>query len=66
MARKGMSGWFVEVPTPLKQEFEAAYKGRSAKRKLTIAAIRWAIAERPNLTATTTRKAETTDGSEKD
>lgn len=49
MPRKGRSGWFVEVPTDLKKEFQSLYRGRAAMRKLTVAAIRWAINERPNL-----------------
>ncbi len=49
MAREGLSGWFVEVPTELKIEFERLYPGRSKKRKLTIAFIRWAIEQHPRL-----------------
>jgi hypothetical protein len=49
MAREPQSGWFVEVPAELKKEFKRLYKGRAVMRKLTIAAIEWAIKERPNI-----------------
>lgn len=42
-------GWFVEVPEDLKKRFKELYPGRAAMRKLTIAAIEWAITERPKL-----------------
>lgn len=45
MARKGMSGWYVDIPTELKQEFERRFVGRSKKRNITIAAIELAIRE---------------------
>lgn len=48
-ARKGRSGWFVEVPTELKEEFKELYPGRAAMKKLTVAAIKWAIKHRPTL-----------------
>jgi len=41
--KKPYSAWFVEVPPELKKEFKAYYPGRSAMRKITIAAIRFAI-----------------------
>lgn len=43
MSRKGMSGWFVEIPTDMKSKFKELYPGRAAQRRLTIAAIEWAI-----------------------
>ncbi len=66
MARKGMSGWFVEIPTELKREFEMLYPGRRVKKRLTMAAIRWAIKERPTLDANTTSRtrSETDTGGE--
>lgn len=51
-----MAGWFVEVPRDLKKEFELLYPGRSAKKKLTIAMIRWAIRVRPDLDVITGKK----------
>lgn len=56
MTRKNHVGWFVEIPIELKQEFKRLYKGRSAMRKLTVAAIEWAIRERPNLQPSSTRE----------
>jgi len=46
--REAQAGWFVEVPISLKNEFKTLYKGRSAMRKLTIAAIQFAIKNHPN------------------
>ncbi len=48
--RRGVySGWYAEIPTPLKEEFDRLYPGRKAKRLLTIAFIKWAIKMRPDL-----------------
>ena len=49
MARKPTKGWYVQVPPELKAEFQKLYPGRSAMRKLTIAAIEWAIKVRPTI-----------------
>jgi len=46
--RQEYSGWFVEIPTALKREFKRLYPGRSAQRKVTLAAIEWAIASHPS------------------
>jgi len=48
VAREPKAGWYVEVPISLKNEFKTLYKGRSAMRKLTIAAIQFAIKNHPN------------------
>ena len=48
--RKGNTGWFVEVPVALKEEFKKLYPGRAAQRRLTVAAIEWAIRAYPTLT----------------
>lgn len=45
MARKGMAGWYCDIPIELKQEFELRFKGRAKKRNVTIAAIKLAIRE---------------------
>lgn len=46
--REDFSGWFVEVPTRLKKQFKELYPGRSAQRKITLAAIEWAIKSHPS------------------
>lgn len=51
MPRKDHVGWFCEIPSDLKEEFRRLYPGRAAMRKITIAAIRWAISRHPSRTA---------------
>ena len=51
MARDGVSGWYCDIPTKLKQQFEELYPGRSAKKKLTVAAIQRAIERHPEVVA---------------
>lgn len=41
------SGWFVEIPTEMKEEFKRLYPGRRQMKLLTLAAIRYAIEQRP-------------------
>lgn len=49
MARKPSVGWYVQVPLELKQEFKKLYPARSAMRKLTVAAIEWAVKVQPTI-----------------
>lgn len=46
--RPEYAGWFCEVPRSVKEEFKKLYPGRSAQRKVTLAAIEWAIATHPS------------------
>ena len=46
--REDFAGWFVEVPRKTKEEFKKLYPGRSAQRKITLAAIEWAIQSHPS------------------
>lgn len=46
--REDFAGWFVEVPRKTKEEFKKLYPGRSAQRKVTLAAIEWAIKSHPS------------------
>jgi hypothetical protein len=47
--REEYSGWFVEVPRSLKKEFKRLYPGRSVQRRITLAAIEWAIKSHPSM-----------------
>lgn len=42
--KKPLSGWFVEIDSELKAEFKAYFPGRAAMKKLTVTAIKTAIA----------------------
>jgi len=52
------SGWFVEVPKELKEEFRRAYPGRRQMKLLTLAAIEYALRERPTNLATIPTKGD--------
>ena len=42
--KKRYAGWFVEIEPELKEEFKAYYPGRAAMKRLTINAVKTAIA----------------------
>lgn len=47
VASSDTAGWFVEVPKELKDEFKRIYPGRRQMKLLTLAAIQYALRERP-------------------